>query len=81
MPNNIIICFFAGDPNLNVDTQFSPSSRILALNIVGDLLRKVGVSCRLFLFLRISITIGVCLRSYSFTLKWELLRFFKFCLR
>ena len=34
----------AGIPTLNGGTPLTPSARISALNIVGDLLRKVGVS-------------------------------------
>jgi len=37
---------FAGVPTVNGGTPLTPSARISALNIVGDLLRKVGVSIR-----------------------------------
>ena len=41
-----MFCVFclAGIPTLNGGTPLTPSARISALNIVGDLLRKVGVS-------------------------------------
>lgn len=42
-------CLFAGLANSSTNAALTPSARISALNIVGDLLRKVGVSksCRL----------------------------------
>ena len=40
------LCLFAGVPTVNGGTPLTPSARISALNIVGDLLRKVGVSIR-----------------------------------
>ena len=40
----IVVFCFPGIPTMNGGTPLTPSARISALNIVGDLLRKVGVS-------------------------------------